>query len=253
MRQTWLADVLRAGGLGVVEHPGWKTRGNTGFAPKGLVCHHTGPWSTVEGMVKLCINGRSDLPGPLCQIVLAPDGVCHVIAAGRANHAGTGGWRGLTGNSSVFGIEAIHTGSSLTPWPEAQLVAFRAAAAALVYKMQADPSMICGHKEWTSRKIDPVSINMDAFRADVVKRLAPQEKVAAMYSPPLTIVAALDAPERGVWMLALDGAIYAYAGAMYKGGANGKDYWGARRAARLEPFGQGYTIVAEDGGRYDYP
>lgn len=81
---------------------------------------------------------------------------------------------------------------------------------------------------------------------------APPTKVTPMWNPPLSVVASLDAPERGVWLLAPDGAIYAFAGAQYRGGANGQPYFEGRRAARLEANGEGYVIVAESGERYAY-
>lgn len=79
--------------------------------------------------------------------------------------------------------------------------------------------------------------------------------VTPMYDPPLdliNIVASLRSPDGGVWLLAQDGAIYAFGGAPYKGAANGQSYWGSRKAARLEANGGGYTIVATTGERYNY-
>ena len=116
-RAPWLADALRAEGVKVVEEPGWRDRGSATFNPKGVICHHTaGPAKGDAPSLGVCINGRPGLPGPLCQIVLARSGTAHVIASGRANHAGLGGWRGLEGNTSVFGIEAENTGLG-EPWP----------------------------------------------------------------------------------------------------------------------------------------
>ena len=38
----WLADVLRDAGLEVIELAGWQSRRTrAGFAPQGVVCHHT--------------------------------------------------------------------------------------------------------------------------------------------------------------------------------------------------------------------
>lgn len=179
----WLERSLLDGGLDVVVYPGWGERGSASFNPRGLVIHHTGPWSTVAGMVQLCIHGRSDLPGPLCQVVLAPDGVCHLIAAGRANHAGEGSWRGLRGNSMVLGIEAIHSGSRSAPWPAVQIDAYHRAAAALARGGAFGVDMICAHREWApQRKIDPVGIDMGDFRRRVADILAPPP--AAVLAPP---------------------------------------------------------------------
>src|ERR1044072_1917782 len=103
---TWLPDVLKAAGLKVAEVNGWKTRGN-GDVGKifGVICHHTvGPRSGNMPSLKTLIKGRSDLPGPLAQLGLARDGTYFIIAAGRANHAGRGVWKGVTnGNSNFIG------------------------------------------------------------------------------------------------------------------------------------------------------
>lgn len=81
-------------------------------------------------------------------------------------------------------------------------------------------------------------------------------KVVPMHSPALTILDAADCkcPTGGAWIVGPDGAVYAVGGAPYKGGANGKPYWGTRRAARIEPNSRGgYTITATDGKQYSYP
>lgn len=171
-RALWLADALRAEGVKVIEHPGWFERGSAVFNPRGVICHHTaGPKRGDAPSLHVCVNGRPGLPGPLCQIVLARSGTAHVIASGRANHAGDGGWRGLEGNTSVFGIEAENTGAG-EPWPKAQYDAYIRCVAALCRRGQIPVGMVCGHKEWApKRKIDPAGIDMAKFRADVLARL----------------------------------------------------------------------------------
>ncbi len=79
-----------------------------------------------------------------------------------------------------------------------------------------------------------------------------------MYDPPHVlepIVADLRAPQGGVWLLSGSGAVYAYGGAPFHGGANAKPYFANRTAARLEPRqdANGYVIVATSGERYSYP
>ncbi|MGW1926511.1 peptidoglycan recognition protein family protein, partial [Streptomyces massasporeus] len=88
-----LVAALRAEGVTVVEHPGWRShnRNHTGtWGPvTGVMIHHTvssGTRSTVE----MCFNGYEGLPGPLCHGVIAKDGTVHLVANGRANHAGGG-------------------------------------------------------------------------------------------------------------------------------------------------------------------
>lgn len=54
---VWLADVLRAEGVDLVEYPGWRTRGHGDFKDiRGAMVHHTGtavcaPDLAVDGIV----------------------------------------------------------------------------------------------------------------------------------------------------------------------------------------------------------
>ena len=172
-RQLWIADKIREYGVTVVEHDGWQTRGSETFNPQGVVCHHTASNANSgdASSLNMCINGRSDLPGPLAQVVLSRSGVAHVIAAGRANHAGAGGFNGLSGNSSVFGIEAENNGIGEL-WPDAQVKAYISIVAALCSGANISTDKVCGHKEWApGRKIDPRGIEMAWFRGEVALRL----------------------------------------------------------------------------------
>lgn len=172
-RQTGLADWLRAGGLDVIEVDGWQTRGKDSFAPAGVVAHHTAGARTGDApSLRVCTYGRSDLPGPLCHVLLGRSGTCYVVAAGRANHAGSGGWKELRGNSSVWGIEAENSGTAADPWPQVQLDAYyRLCAVLQVHSLRpGDEQYVCGHKEWApSRKVDPHSLSMTAFRQSVAE------------------------------------------------------------------------------------
>ena len=164
--QTGIADKLRSYGLNVVEVAGWQTRGSSYFNPRGVVMHHTAVGGAADmPTLNALINGRRSpyLPGPLCNVGLSRSGVVYVIAAGRANHAGTGGYNGMSGNSSVFGIEAENNGVG-EPWGYAQLDAYWKVNAALLDVVGSTTKNLCGHKEWTSRKIDPAGINMNEAR-----------------------------------------------------------------------------------------
>lgn len=154
MYDTGLANRLRKRGVDVVEIGGWQTRGSSSFNPKGSVNHHTaGSASGAAPSLSICIYGRKDLPGPLCHVLLGRDLRAYVIAAGRANHAGTGGWRGLAGNSSVHGLEIEHTGYGQAA--DQLYVAIQIHAAFLEAPGSTlDPAMVCQHFEWTSRKVD---------------------------------------------------------------------------------------------------
>lgn len=165
----WLAGVLRDAGLKVAEQSGWIDRGRSDMGTvSGVVCHHTGvsnPNHLNMPTLRTLIEGRSDLAGPLCQLGLGRDGTYYVIAAGKANHAGPGVWKGISGNGRLIGIEGENDGKE--PWPDVQMDAYRRGVAALLTKLQLDADMCCGHKEYApARKPDP-SFDMDTFRADV--------------------------------------------------------------------------------------
>lgn len=168
--QIGVVDALHDWGLNVILVPGHVTRGDSNFDPHGCVCHHDAggnPPGVHDRVPSVIINGRSDLAGPLAQFWLETDGDVHVVALGRANHAGAGGWRGLTQNSQVWGIEANNTG--FAPWPDEQLEAWYKLCAALCDFSNFPPAMVCGHKEWApGRKPDPHTLNMDAFRRNVI-------------------------------------------------------------------------------------
>lgn len=176
-RVTWLADVLRSADLNVVEENGWKTRGRDSFGPvKGVICHHTaGSKSGNSPSLKVVRDGRKGLAGPLSHLFLARDGTFHVVAAGRANHAGKGVWQGITtGNTSFIGIEAENTGlANDMPWPTIQMEAYTKGVAAILEKIKQPAIMCCGHKEYSTpkgRKIDP-TFDMDSFRLTVASVL----------------------------------------------------------------------------------
>lgn len=183
--QTWIADKIREYGVKVVEVSGWQTRGSSTFNPKGVVAHHTASRQGSDApALGIVTRGRSDLPGPLSQILLSRSGIAYVVAAGRANHAGTGGFRGLSGNTSVFGIEAENDGVGET-WSDQQLDAYYKVCAALLEGIDRDSSWVCGHKEWAPRrKIDPNAIDMNIFRSNVsrVKKGEPTQGVL-QYDP----------------------------------------------------------------------
>lgn len=173
MMDTGIAARLRDAGLRVTEVDGWQSRGSSSFDPRGSVDHHTaGPATGNAPSLNTCIHGRPDLPGPLCHVLIGRDNTCFVIAAGRANHAGDGSWRGLTGNSSVYGIERENVGTSAEPWrPDQTDTAARAHAALIRGTASADN--VCRHAEWApSRKIDTHSIDGAELRAKVATYLA---------------------------------------------------------------------------------
>ncbi|WP_132994157.1 N-acetylmuramoyl-L-alanine amidase [Gordonia zhaorongruii] len=171
---VWLADVLRAEGLRVVEHDGWRGRGHGDFRNiLGVLCHHTAgggadDWRVVQ-------YGRPDLPGPLAQLVLERDGTVRVIAVGVCWHAGRGSWPGWPtddANWHTIGIEAVNDGRGQV-WPAVQLDAYKRICAAIARRVGFGAGMVVGHKEYSSEgKIDPAGIEMAAFRADVASLIS---------------------------------------------------------------------------------
>lgn len=176
MHDVGLADRIRARGVKVIEIAGWQTRGSASFDPRGSVNHHTaGPASGVAPSLAICTYGRSDLSGPLCNVLQGRDDVAYVIAAGRANHAGKGGWKGLTGNSSVYGLEVEHTGYGAVSRRRHEVSIQIHAAFAEGPTMPGDAGLVCQHSEWApGRKIDFRSLapfTPDLFRVAVAEAL----------------------------------------------------------------------------------
>jgi hypothetical protein len=161
------ADLIREG-LTVETVPGWQTRGSSSFAPAGVVCHWTaGPRGTLaRPSLNVVTNGRAGLPGPLCNVYLARNGTAVVVAAGRANHAGLGGYLGLVGNSAVYGIEAESAGDG--DWTDAQRQAYPRVVAAMLRGLGRDSRWALGHNEWApTRKIDIRDWPMSGMRKQV--------------------------------------------------------------------------------------
>lgn len=175
---VWLADVLRRGGVRVVEHPGWRTAGRPastgGFSPRAVMWHHDGSDEGASpGGPGYILQGRPEQgdPGPLAQCWVALDGAWHVLAAGRCNHAGEGGPWGVIpedlGNTYAVGVETDHTVGE--NWPAAQLDGLRRGTAAILARLGSKPgNALCGHKEYApTRKVDPAGLNMDHERSVV--------------------------------------------------------------------------------------
>jgi hypothetical protein len=174
---TWLADVLRAAGCTVIEEDGWKTRGRDGsFTPKAIMLHHdASPAGETSNGVDVIRDGRPGLAGPLSQLWLAYDGTWHVVAAGRANHAGEGGPWGVVstddGNGDAIGIETDHTTDE--KWSDPQRSEALRGVHALAQRLgitsrdEIDRAVLA-HKEYApTRKVDPDPMNMDNARAQL--------------------------------------------------------------------------------------
>lgn len=157
---TGLADRIRAKDVRVIEVAGWTTRSAGTYDPEGTVNHHTA--GSVRGAtpsLATVIYGRPDVPGPLAQVLQSrepdpADDIAYVIAAGRSNNAGSGSWRGISGNRRVGGLEVEHTGLGRVDVARLEIAARINAALAEAPGSPRDAGNTCQHFEWTSRKID---------------------------------------------------------------------------------------------------
>lgn len=175
----WLADEFRAAGLIVHEVAGWKTRGrpaSTGaFAPEAQTVHHTGTHTSEASphpTLATLIQGRSDLPGPLCHYSVDHHGEVWVIAAGRANHAGRidhampGMPNGGDGNAHAFGDEVDTDGTE--PLPDAQVHAMAVAHSVVLAHTGHGPTYLHRHADIApDRKWDIGSRSTAQLRRDL--------------------------------------------------------------------------------------
>lgn len=223
MRDLDIARRLRDFGLTVVEVSGWQSRGSSYFNPRGSVDHHTAGSSRGNApSLGVVTYGRSGLPGPLCNVLVARDNTCFVVAAGRANHAGRGGWRGLSGNSSVYGVERENVGTGAEPWRDDQHLVAGLVHAALI-EGRAGAEMVAQHKEWAPRrKIDVVDVNgndmrrlvgaiLDARKTppapEVIDPEAIRRYVAGVLLPSVGDLPNLDGNSRGIRVIVLQRAL----------------------------------------------
>ncbi|MFF9199951.1 N-acetylmuramoyl-L-alanine amidase [Streptomyces sp. NPDC014779] len=192
---------LRAEGLTVVEVGRWREHNR----------NHKGPWGPVHGVmihhavtrgtdttVRICRDGYTSLPGPLCHGVIAKDGTVHLVGYGRTNHAGggdpavlaavtaedyderppkptVGNTDGVDGNRHFYGFECENLGDGRDPWPAAQLEAVEKVGAALCRLHRWGPKSVIGHLEWSDDKNDPRGFTMPDMRDRIADRLAVKE------------------------------------------------------------------------------
>lgn len=200
-----MAEMLRAEGVRVAEHPGWMTHNRNHKGPwgevHGIMIHHTVTPKSADA-VKICHDGYAQLSGPLCHGVIERDGVVHLISSGRANHAGGGdpavlaavtnedydvrppaprkhdGQSGTAdGNRAFYGFECANLGDGTEEWPEVQVEAMVRASAAFARYHGWSAKSVIGHLEWSDWKSDPKgpktgpSVAMPDLRRRVQERL----------------------------------------------------------------------------------
>jgi len=189
---------LRAEGVKVSEHAGWRTHNRAGHGAwgpvNGVMIHHTAGAAPGDGDVVW--SGRSDLPGPLAHGYAAKSGVITMTANGRANHAGGGDPKVLAavvnesyttappaphyhdgssgavdGNAHFYGLEISNLGNGKDPYPDVQYEAAVKWAAAICRHHGWSAKSVIGHKEWSDWKSDP-SFSIQSFRGYVAACLA---------------------------------------------------------------------------------
>lgn len=185
------AKLLRDEGVTVVEVDNWETHNRNHMGPwgpvHGVMIHHT-VTSGSAATVRICRDGYSGLPGPLCHGAITKDGRVHLVGYGRANHAGLGDddvLRAVSGdlalpaddeantdgNRAFYGFECENLGDGQDPWPEAQLEAIERVAAAICRHHGWDQRSVIGHLEWQPGKVDPRGFTMASMRGRIADRL----------------------------------------------------------------------------------
>ncbi|WP_329613959.1 N-acetylmuramoyl-L-alanine amidase [Streptomyces brevispora] len=183
---TFLA-ALKNEGLTVVQVGDWRTHNRShkgSWGPvNGVMIHHTATKGT-DATVRICRDGRTGLPGPLCHGVITKDGRVHLVGHGRTNHAGLGDGdvlraviaeKGLPsdneadtdGNRYFYGFECENLGDGEDPWPDVQLEAVAKAAAAVCRHHGWTSRSVIGHLEWQPGKVDPRGFTMASMRARI--------------------------------------------------------------------------------------
>lgn len=186
---TELADVLRAGGVNVIELPGWQKAaypkwGGFSQRPTHVMCHHTASNPGTDPKGDIAFITQTHPLKPICNLYLSRSGTYYVIAAGQVctNGAGTSkAWNGGVPDDAMnhyaISIEAANNGVG-EPWPYTQILAYIDGVAALCAGYGIPVEHVRAHHEWApGRKIDPAGQspyalggakwNMDQFRSDV--------------------------------------------------------------------------------------
>ena len=175
------------------------------LTPAGVMEHHTASFrdqgdAPSLGTVQRGRGGSKPVPGPLSNLLTTRTGRVHVITDGSANHSGAGNSAALARmrnkqtpfdlppgtdddhghiSNETIGNEIENDGggdpryrNDPEPHSAHQLEIVDLVAAALCDVFGIDPaSRLVGHKEWTSRKIDPL-FDMAAHRTRVAALIA---------------------------------------------------------------------------------
>lgn len=277
-----IPDVLRSVGVPVSTIPGWETRGRgyQRIVPVGAVVHDDVMGADVSLATRLRIlrDGHSGLPGPLCHVSLTKDGTWHLIATGRALHAGVGWWEGVDdGNGRMLGIECAWGEGE--DYPPDQIDSLCRGLAALCRHFHWRTQMLAHHWEWAQppgRKADmhwrgplreSVALHvlaqagvrpgqLNGFPPDFTEEDVPR---------PTDVTASLPYPDgSGRWLLHYNGGITTkhldgsddFTSGHFYGSYPGlpeQDRRGERGFYEIEAFGDGYVLIGTDGSPYHFP
>jgi len=173
-----LGRFLASQGLRVNDRPA-PARQGTFSGVRGIMWHHTAGTCTTASTAGEVSNARN---GGLYNLLIGADVVVYVLTEqragqpepGRAHHAGTGGpWQSVPanqGNAWIVGLSAQCNGAHPVATHPAQYAAMIQTTAALCRRYGLTSAAVVGHKEWTTRKIDPRD-NMNTVRRDVAAAL----------------------------------------------------------------------------------
>lgn len=200
--QSWNVDLmvkvarrLRSWGWTVLEMPGWQTRGRPDAELRAthIIPHHTAAAVDVDRILR---DGRSGLPGPLCNFAVHRNEDIVLVAAGKANHAGVAtvpnqkGW----GIESTGPVPVSARGKSAFPNYRAQL----ALCVAIRLEEGWGVDRIRAHKEIAvpdGRKPDPAFgsvypapyADMNRFRAEAKVSIVKRNETTEEPDVPLTL------------------------------------------------------------------
>lgn len=161
---------FRNAGITYTAEPDYKERGHGDLnGVKFIVVHHTAGGGD-SGDIRIVRDGRSDLPGPLSQIVLKRDGNPHIVAVGICYHApGKINFRGVpagSGNYWSIGIEGVSNGYN--DWTDAQRVGYPKVVAALLKDLGLPSDAWIFHRDYQpGEKIDAAGFERDWFQRQV--------------------------------------------------------------------------------------
>lgn len=199
-RALWLPKVLKAVGIEVVEHDGWKTRGLGEYRPfqvLAVVWHHDASAIGDSPGVPDYMIRNFETAG--AQIWVDRAGRWHLIASGRAAHAGSVR-PGMPTNETSLGVETDHTTGE--GWPPALLESLRVGTAAILKHVGKDEQGLHFHKticDPPGRKVDPAGLDLAPERArvaDVIRDLTP---VPADTRPTVSLKRLRRASRRARW------------------------------------------------------